>query len=87
MPDVAHGNFHGSIGVGRRKWKDPPRRVRTNQYTPLALIPTMSTEEEVDPYELIGIKLEATDQEIKTAYRQKSLKVHPDRVCRLLLPC
>ncbi|KAF7426405.1 hypothetical protein PC9H_008773 [Pleurotus ostreatus] len=39
----------------------------------------MSTDEEVDPYELIGIKLEATDQEIKTAYRQKSLKVHPDR--------
>ncbi|KAF9500633.1 DnaJ-domain-containing protein [Pleurotus eryngii] len=39
----------------------------------------MSTDEEIDPYELIGIKPEATDQEIKTAYRQKSLKVHPDR--------
>lgn len=41
----------------------------------------MSTnEEEVNPYELLGISIEATEQEIKTAYRQRSLKVHPDRV-------
>lgn len=37
-------------------------------------------DEEVDPYELLNIKQDATEQEIKTAYRQKSLKVHPDRV-------
>ena len=41
----------------------------------------MSTsEEEPNPYELIGVGLEATEAEIKTAYRQRSLKVHPDRV-------
>ncbi|KAI0757193.1 DnaJ domain-containing protein [Daedaleopsis nitida] len=40
----------------------------------------MSTaEEEVNPYELLGLPTEATEQEIKTAYRQRSLKVHPDR--------
>ena len=34
----------------------------------------MSTnEEEVNPYELLGISIEATEQEIKTAYRQRSL--------------
>ncbi|KAH8084350.1 DnaJ-domain-containing protein [Cristinia sonorae] len=38
-----------------------------------------STEEDVSPYELLGVTLESTDQEIKTAYRQRSLKVHPDR--------
>ncbi|KAF8884928.1 DnaJ-domain-containing protein [Gymnopilus junonius] len=40
----------------------------------------MSTaEEEINPYELLNLKLEATEQEIRTAYRQRSLKVHPDR--------
>ncbi|KAF6764304.1 DnaJ domain-containing protein [Ephemerocybe angulata] len=36
-------------------------------------------EPEISPYELLNLSLEATDQEIKTAYRQRSLKVHPDR--------
>ncbi len=40
----------------------------------------MSNEEEANPYELLDVKTEATDQEIRTAYRQRSLKVHPDRV-------
>lgn len=44
-----------------------------------------ATEEEVNPYELLNIKLDSTEQEVKTAYRQKSLKVHPDRVCLDLL--
>ncbi|KAL4254617.1 Pre-mRNA-splicing and ERAD-associated protein [Abortiporus biennis] len=40
----------------------------------------MSNEQEdINPYELIGVGLESTEAEIKTAYRQKSLKVHPDR--------
>jgi len=43
-----------------------------------------ATEEEVNPYELLNIKLDSTEKEIKTAYRQKSLKVHPDRVCLAL---
>ncbi|EDR08028.1 uncharacterized protein LACBIDRAFT_327254 [Laccaria bicolor S238N-H82] len=38
----------------------------------------MSTDE-VNPYELLSVKVESTEQEIRTAYRQRSLKVHPDR--------
>ncbi|CDO70078.1 hypothetical protein BN946_scf184806.g5 [Trametes cinnabarina] len=38
-----------------------------------------TTEEDVNPYELLGISIEASEQEIRTAYRQRSLKVHPDR--------
>ena len=40
----------------------------------------MSSEEDVNPYDVLGLTIEATEQEIKTAYRQRSLKVHPDRV-------
>lgn len=46
----------------------------------------MSTDEpETDPYELLGLNTESTEQEIRTAYRKLSLKVHPDRV-RVILP-
>lgn len=38
------------------------------------------SEEEQDPYALLDLKVEATDAEIRKAYRQRSLKVHPDRV-------
>ena len=42
----------------------------------------MSTaDDEVNPYELLDVKLESSEAEIRTAYRQRSLKVHPDRVC------
>ncbi|KAK7040206.1 hypothetical protein VNI00_010012 [Paramarasmius palmivorus] len=40
------------------------------------------SEEETNPYELLDVKQEATEQEIRTAYRQRSLKVHPDRVTK-----
>lgn len=46
----------------------------------------MNTEVEVNPYELLEVKLESTEQEIRTAYRQRSLKVHPDRVRNVILP-
>jgi DnaJ homolog subfamily C member 17 len=36
--------------------------------------------EDSNPYELLGVKIDATEQEIKTAYRQRSLKIHPDKV-------
>lgn len=39
----------------------------------------MNTEINVNPYELLDVKIESTEQEIRTAYRQRSLKVHPDR--------
>lgn len=32
-----------------------------------------------DAYELLGISPEARDEDINKAFRQRSLKVHPDR--------
>ena len=40
-----------------------------------------TTEEGPNPYELLELTSDATDADIRKAYRQKSLKVHPDRVC------
>ncbi|KAF9036495.1 DnaJ-domain-containing protein [Hymenopellis radicata] len=37
------------------------------------------SEDEVNPYELLSVEIEANEQTIRTAYRQRSLKVHPDR--------
>ncbi|KLO13725.1 DnaJ-domain-containing protein [Schizopora paradoxa] len=40
----------------------------------------MAPEElEINPYELLGVGVEATDGDVKSAYRKLSLKVHPDR--------
>lgn len=40
----------------------------------------MSGDPEINPYELFSLSTDATDQDIRTAYRKLSLKVHPDRV-------
>ena len=45
-----------------------------------------TTEPETDPFEILGLGVEATEQEIKSAYRKLSLKVHPDRV-RIRILC
>lgn len=51
--------------------------------TLLALLSFMAPQEEDNAYDLLGITMEATEGEIRTAYRQRSLKVHPDRVSNL----
>jgi translocation protein SEC63 len=41
-----------------------------------------------DPFEILGIEHGATDKEIKKAYRQLSLRFHPDKVGRAVgCPC
>ena len=41
---------------------------------------------EKDPYDLLGITLTATDEEVHEAYRRSIAAVHPDRVHSLGLP-
>lgn len=41
---------------------------------------------EKDPYDLLGITMTATDQEVHEAYRRAVAAVHPDRVHALGLP-
>ena len=55
--------------------------TRRDRLLSLRLEDMSATEEGVNPYELLNIEQDSTDQEVKTAYRQRSLKVHPDRVC------
>jgi DnaJ domain len=40
---------------------------------------------EKNAYEIVGVDLDATDADIKKAFRQRSLKTHPDRVRRATL--
>ena len=44
------------------------------------------TVNEKDPYDLLGVKLTATDQEVHEAYRRSVAAVHPDRVHSFGLP-
>ena len=48
------------------------------------MAPLLSEEEIAlgDPYEILGVPVDSTDQQIKSAYRKLSLKSHPDRVSR-----
>lgn len=43
----------------------------------------MTTPASEDVYVLLGLETTATAAEIRKGYRQKSLKVHPDRVSDL----
>lgn len=37
-------------------------------------------EREIDPYEVLGLTPEASEKDVRKAYRKKSLKCHPDKV-------
>jgi DnaJ domain len=41
--------------------------------------------EEKNAYEVVGVGPDATDADIKKAFRQRSLKTHPDRVRRVFV--
>ena len=44
---------------------------------------TMAVTEQLDAYKVLGISKDATDDEVKAAYRKMALKHHPDRVATL----
>jgi DnaJ-class molecular chaperone len=51
----------------------------------------MSTEERT-AYEILGVVSDVSEADLKKAYRQQSLRVHPDRVgystvCYRFIPC
>lgn len=56
-------------------------RVQTQHHT-LSTTMAILTEEErdIDPYEVLGLTFEASEKEVRKAYRKKSLKCHPDKV-------
>jgi preprotein translocase subunit Sec63 len=46
------------------------------------MAPLLSEEEIAlgDPYEILGVPVDATEKQIQSAYRKLSIKSHPDRV-------
>lgn len=40
----------------------------------------MAEEEQISAYEMLEIEPEASEADIRRAYRQRSLKLHPDKV-------
>ena len=61
-----------------RSWSRVPRFYKGTPSTR-----TIMLTDKVNPYELLDISLESSEADIRRAYRQQSLKVHPDRVCLL----
>ena len=44
------------------------------------IVETMAEEEQISAYEMLEIEPEASEADIRRAYRQRSLKLHPDKV-------
>lgn len=62
---------------------DPSTRLQQANTTTLHDWPAVDMakeDEEKNAYEIVGVGIDATDADIKKAFRQRSLKTHPDRV-------
>ena len=45
----------------------------------------LKTDEIFNAYDVLQIHMHSSDAEIQQAYRKRSLKVHPDKVCLFLI--
>jgi len=66
LEDLMGGAFGGGGGGGGHHYEELPQD-------------NGEEEEEVDLYERLGLQPEATDREIKSAYRKMSVQYHPDK--------
>jgi DnaJ-class molecular chaperone len=66
LEDLMGGAFGGGGGGGGGRYEELPHNEEED-------------EDEVDLYEILGIEPEATDRDIKQAYRKMSVKYHPDK--------
>jgi len=64
LEDLMGGGFGGGFGGGGGGYEELPQEPE---------------EEEVDLYERLDLQPEATDRDIKQAYRKMSVKYHPDK--------
>lgn len=54
--------------------------TQSSQHTQLPKMASLTEEERaIDPYRVLGIEVTATEQQVKKAYRKRSLKCHPDK--------
>lgn len=62
-----------------RVWDDAPRTAREQE----PLRPMASQSAGPDPFEVLGVDSDATDDEIRAAYREQMKQNHPDKVAHL----
>jgi DnaJ-class molecular chaperone len=55
------------------------KRRRDGDKVKATFVAKEEVEEELDPYEILGLDFDATDRQVKKAFRRMSIKYHPDK--------